>query len=164
MSATFRIATHDDLPTIVAIYNQAIPGRQATADTDLVTVAEKELWFASYDTTRPIWVIEIEQQIAGWVALESFYGRPAYQHTVEISLYIDENQQQLGLGQAALDWVISQLVVLKIDTIVAFIFAHNQASQGLFRKNGFSVWGHLPEVAIMDGQRYSLEILGRKFS
>lgn len=161
----FILATPADLPEIVAIYNQAIPGRLATADTEPVSVASKQAWFANYDDSKyPLWVIKVDQQIAGWVALEAFYGRPAYQHTAEISLYIGDDFHHRGLGQAAIDWVVSQLPKLAITRIVAFIFAHNTPSQHLFRKNGFQVWGHLPDVALMDGQAYSLEILGRAFT
>ena len=164
MPTTFTFATHEQLPQIVAIYNEAIPGRLATADLQPVTVASKEAWFAAYDhTRRPLWAIMSDQQLAGWVGLESFYGRPAYQHTAEISIYIAEAFQHRGLGQQALDFVASQLAALEIDTLVAFVFAHNHASQGLFARNGFVRWAHLPDVALMGDLRRSLDILGRKF-
>lgn len=59
--------------------------------------------------------------------------------------------------------MISQLPRLGLDALVAFIFSHNQPSQHLFKQNQFETWGHLPDVAIMDGQRRSLDILGRRF-
>ena len=40
-----RLATINDLPEIVAIYNATIPGRLATADTKAVTVESKMDWF-----------------------------------------------------------------------------------------------------------------------
>ena len=46
-----------DLPRIVEIYNAAIPGRMATADTEPVTVAMREAWFREFDPARrPLWV------------------------------------------------------------------------------------------------------------
>ena len=38
---TIRTATYDDLAAIVAIYNETIPGRMVTADTEEVTVTDK---------------------------------------------------------------------------------------------------------------------------
>lgn len=164
MSVEFEYAKHADLPAIVAIYNQAIPGRLATADLEPVSVASKEAWFAAYnETRRPLWKIMVDGQLAGWVGLESFYGRPAYGHTAEISIYIDDAFHHHGLGQQALDFVASQLPRLDLNTLVAFIFAHNVPSQGLFKKNGFERWAHLPDVALMDDQLRSLDILGKKF-
>ncbi|WP_429971485.1 N-acetyltransferase family protein [Fructilactobacillus sp. Tb1] len=160
----FELASEMDLPRIVDIYNQAIPGRLATADTEPITVASREEWFQAFTPDHyPIWLMKINGKIAGWVSLEAFYGRPAYGKTAEISIYIDSNFQHQGLGQQALTFVESQLPKIGITTIVAFIFAHNVPSQGLFKKNGFQKWAHLPDVAIMDGNSYSLDILGKKY-
>lgn len=165
MTAQFEYATQADLPTITAIYNQAIPSRIATADLDPVTVESKQAWFEAFNhEQRPIWKILVAGKIAGWVSVEYFYGRPAYIHTAEISIYIDENTRHQGLGQQALDYVFSQLKSLELDTLVAYIFGHNKPSLGLFTKNGFSEWGHLPEVALMDGKKRDLNILGRHFN
>lgn len=164
MTVTFEYATHADLPTIVHIYNEIIPSRLATADLEPISVASREDWFTEFDPkSRPLWVMKDGDQIAGWVSLESFYGRPAYHQTAEISIYIDEAFRHQGLGQQALDYVFSHLSALGLQNIVAFIFSHNEPSQGLFKKNGFEVWGHLPEVAEMDGQLRSLDILGKHF-
>lgn len=165
MTVTFSYAVREELPKIIDIYNQAVPTRISTADTSPVTVESKIIWFESYNqTTRPIWVMKIENNIVGWVALEDFYGRPAFKSTAEISLYIDENYQGQGLGQQALDWVFSQLENCEVTTIMAYVFHHNEASQKLFFKNGFERWAHLPSIANMDDKLYSLDILGRTFS
>lgn len=165
MTVTFSYAVREELPKIIDIYNQAVPTRISTADTSPVTVESKIIWFESYNQiTRPIWVMKIENNIVGWVALEDFYGRPAFKSTAEISLYIDENYQGQGLGQQALDWVFSQLENCEVTTIMAYVFHHNEASQKLFFKNGFERWAHLPSIANMDDELYSLDILGRAFS
>jgi len=39
---SIRHASAADLPAVVAIYNAAIPGRMSTADTEAVTVAQRE--------------------------------------------------------------------------------------------------------------------------
>lgn len=164
MTVTFSFATREDLPRIVDIYNQAVPTRLSTADTHPVTVESKMVWFESYNqTTRPLWVMKKDGIIAGWVALEDFYGRPAFEETCEISLYLDANYQGQGLGQKALDWVVSQLDTCHVTTVMAYVFAHNKPSQKLFLNNGFEVWAHLPNIAKMDDKLYSLEILGRRF-
>lgn len=165
MKLAFRYATQDDLETIVNIYNEIIPSRLATADLEPVSVVSRQPWFEAFNhEQRPIWVMESQGKIAGWVSVEYFYGRPAYIHTAEISIYIDQNFRHQGLGQQALDFVFGQLKSLDINTLVAFIFGHNKPSLGLFEKNGFETWGRLPEVALMDDQKRDLDILGRHFS
>ena len=52
-----RTAQIADLPAIVAIYNDSIPGRMATADTEPVTVQQRDAWFREFDPARrPLWV------------------------------------------------------------------------------------------------------------
>ena len=159
----FRKAVHVDLPRIVEIYNQIIPSRLATADLEPVTVADREAWFASFTATHPLWGITQGDQIIGWFALEPFYGRPAYEHTAEISVYIDQAVRHQGVGSRALQFVIDQLPQLGITAIVAYIFGHNQPSLKLFRHFGFAEWGSLPRVAELDGVQRDLKILGRRF-
>lgn len=165
MDFKFENAQPTDLAKIVAIYNEIIPSRLATADLEPVSVASRQAWFASFDPkSRPIWVMKTSTGlVVGWVSLEAFYGRPAYGHTAEISIYIAANYRHHGLGQRALTFVFSQLKRLDIENVVAFVFSHNTPSQGLFAHNQFERWGHLPNVARMDGQPRSLDILGRHF-
>ena len=47
------------------------------------------------------------------------------------------------------------------STLLAFTFAHNAPSVGLFRSAGFLTWGELPRVAKLDGIARDLLILGR---
>lgn len=165
MPVEFEYAKLSELPKIVEIYNEIIPSRLATADLEPVSVESREGWFEAFNhDTRPLWVMKIDGQIAGWVGLESFYGRPAYHWTAEISIYIDADFRHQGLGQQALDFVIGELPRLGLDALVAFIFSHNLPSQKLFKHNGFETWGHFPDVADMDGQRRSLDILGKHFN
>lgn len=160
---TFRIATLEDLPIIVEIYNSTIPSRMVTADTEPVTVEDRLQWFYSHNPEkRPLWVVEFEEDICGWVSFQSLYGRPAYDATVEVSIYLHETYRGKGLGKKILSKVIEECPKYKIDTLLAFIFGHNEPSLKLFYSFGFEKWGHLPEVAELDGVKRDLLILGKK--
>lgn len=160
----FRNATIHDLPVIVDIYNSTIPGRLVTADTTPVTVADKVQWFNEHNhATRPLWVVE-ENGIIGWVSFQSFYGRPAYNGTAEISIYIDEKQRGKGYGKKILQHSIKTAASLNIHTLLGFIFSHNLPSIRLFLLQDFQEWGELRDVAIMDERKYSVKIFGRKIT
>ena len=76
------------MPCIVEIYNAVIPGRQGAADSTLVTVGSHEPWFREFDPERrPLWLLERDAVICGWLWLRSFYGRPGYRATVEAAVY-----------------------------------------------------------------------------
>ncbi|WP_028974469.1 GNAT family N-acetyltransferase [Spirochaeta cellobiosiphila] len=161
---TYRDALIADLPTIVLIYNTTIASRMVTADLEPVSVASREDWFYQHNPrTRPLWVVENDQKdIVGWVSFQSFYGRPAYKHTVEISIYLDEDQRGKGLGSAILQHSLEKAPQYDIKTILGFIFLHNEPSLRLFKKSGFEEWGHYPNIAELDHKERSLIVLGRR--
>lgn len=160
---TLRIATLADLPLIVDIYNSTIPSRMVTADLEPVTIDQRLTWFFAHDPQkRPIWVVQLGEDICGWVSLQSFYGRPAYEATAEISLYLRENYRGKGLGKRVLSRVMEECPQLGIETLLAFVFGHNEPSLRLFLKCGFAKWGHLPQVAQLDGIKRDVVILGKK--
>ena len=161
MIMNIRLAKQPDLAAIVAIYNATIPSRMVTADTEPVSVAEKQSWFAGHSGKRPIYVVEQDNQVIAWLSYSSFYGRPAYDGTTEVSIYIAEQAQGRGLGSELMRFAEQQAPELEIDTLVGFIFSHNTPSIQLFLKHGYERWGELPKVALLDGKKYSLTILGK---
>ncbi|MGD1913274.1 MAG: GNAT family N-acetyltransferase [Rivularia sp. (in: cyanobacteria)] len=156
-----RHGTENDLSAIVAIYNASIPSRMATADLEPVSVASRVNWFKRRSPKKhPIWVIEMEGVVAGWLSFQPFYGRPAYHATAEVSIYIASVYHRRGLGELMLGEAIRQSPILGLNTLIGFIFAHNEASLKLFEKFGFERWGHLPGIADIDGVERDLVILG----
>jgi L-amino acid N-acyltransferase YncA len=160
LAVIVRHATEADLPAIVAIYNAAIPGRSATADTEPVTVEGRREWFGKHDPKRrPLWVAEIDGRVIAWVGLSSFYGgRPAYDATAEVSLYVAPEHQNRKLGRELLEFVIGECPRLGVTTLLAMYFDHNEPSRRLVAKLGFEQCGHLREIAVLDGTRRGLII------
>jgi phosphinothricin acetyltransferase len=155
-----RDANEDDLPAIVAIYNAAIPGRAATADTEPVTVESRKEWFEKHDPARrPLWVAELDGQIAAWIGLSSFYGgRPAYDATAEVSMYIAPAYQNRKLGRELMNRMIAECPRLGVTTLLAMFFDHNIASRRLCESAGFEQVGHLSRIAKLDGAERGLII------
>ncbi|MFZ7127128.1 MAG: GNAT family N-acetyltransferase [Desulfobacterales bacterium] len=160
-TAFMRIATESDLPRIVDIYNSTVSSRQSTADTEPVTVEQRLDWFRRHTAgRRPILVHETDGVVGAWVSFEPFYGRAAYRRTAEISIYIAPEHRGRGLGRAILGEAVAMAPGLEINTLLAYVFSHNQPSLRLFSALGFAEWGRLPGIAEMDGREYSLSILG----
>ena len=176
-----RLATLDDLPAIVAIYNSTVASREVTADTEPVTVASRIGWFHEHNPARrPLWVIEAAGEVAGkgeaagdvegkgepamlgWMSYSNFYGRPAYAGTAELSIYIAEDWRGKGLGRYCLQQAIECAPHINVHTLLGFVFGHNAASLALFARFGFATWAHLPKVARLDGIERDLIILGKR--
>ena len=160
MDVQVRDATEADLPAIVDIYNQSIPGAWSTADTRPVTVAERVAWFRQHDPDkRPLWVAEVDGQIVAWIGLTSFYaGRPAYDATAEVSLYIATAWHRRGLGTLLKRRMIEHCPRLGVTTLVSMYFDHNQGTRRINEQLGFQPAGHLPEIAVVGGEKRGLVI------
>ncbi|XJZ28860.1 GNAT family N-acetyltransferase [Bacillota bacterium Lsc_1132] len=160
---TIRDAAISDLPVIVGIYNSTIASRMVTADTEPVTVESRKQWFHEHSPDfRPLWVVEADGEIAGWVSFQSFYGRPAYNGTAEISIYIHQDYRGRKLGKFLMNYAIAACPKIKVKTLLGFIFGHNEPSLNLFESFGFEKWAHLPNVAELDGVERDLIILGKR--
>ncbi|HXC50177.1 MAG TPA: GNAT family N-acetyltransferase [Candidatus Limnocylindrales bacterium] len=163
-----RDATPGDLARIVEIYNAAIPGRRATADTEPITAMSRAAWFREHDPQcHPLWVAEAAgsaarsgASIAGWLSFQPFYGRPAYRATAELSVYVAPDHQRRGVGRALIGRAIDRAPSLGLKTLLGFIFGHNDPSLTLFEAFGFRRWGELARVAELDGIERDLVIVG----
>lgn len=163
MPVIYRTAKRSDLEQIVEIYNSTIPSRMVTADTEPVSVQSRVRWFDEHTPDiRPLWVIEDSGRVVAWLSFSSFYGRPAYTKTVELSVYVHENFRKRGLGSYLLTQAVDYSPAIKVDTLLGFIFGHNDPSLALFQRFGFSRWGELPKVAVLDGIERDVIIVGRR--
>ncbi len=156
-----RPARRADLPRIVEIYNATIPSRLVTADLDPVTVAQRVPWFEAHvPERRPLWVVERDGVVAAWLSFSSFYGRPAYDRTAELSVYVDASARRVGLGSYLVREAIAHAPSLGVDRLLGFIFGHNVPSLALFERFNFERWGMLPGVARLDRLERDLVIVG----
>src|SRR5687768_6056514 len=116
MQLRHRTATPADLDQIVAIYNATIPSRQVTADTSPVSVESRVAWLQEHSPAfRPLWVIDVDGRIAAWLSFSSFYGRPAYHKTAELSVYVHEAFRKQGVASYLLSQAIAYAPTLKVD-------------------------------------------------
>ncbi|MBW4472548.1 MAG: GNAT family N-acetyltransferase [Stenomitos rutilans HA7619-LM2] len=161
-----RDAVEADLAAIVAIYNSTIACQAVTADLSPVTVESRLHWFHTHSSDkRPLWVVDAEGEVAGWLGFQSFYyGRPAYDAAAELSIYVSPAYRRQGIGQALLKQAIARSSAFNIKTLLGFIFAHNHPSLRLFEQFGFQQWGYLPGVAEFEAVPRDLVIVGLQFN
>ena len=157
-----RLAAIDDLPRIVEIYNQSIAGKQATADLQPVSVADRQAWFDAHTGNRPLVVAQNSlDEIVGWGSLSDLYARPAYHISTEISIYVAQEAKGQGVGKALVNYLIEVAPSCGVQQVVALIFAHNTPSLAMFGKLGFEPWGKFKQVCDMNGFIADVMILGK---
>ena len=156
-----RDASLTDLPAIVEIYNSTVASRMVTADPEPISVESRRAWFHQHDPeSRPIWVAEVNGEIAGWFSFEDFRKKPAYHATAEVSVYVAEKYRRQGVGRRLLEEAIRRAPALGLKTLTAGAFAHNGPSLRLFEGFGFERWAYYPRVAELDGIEWDLVVMG----
>jgi L-amino acid N-acyltransferase YncA len=156
-------AQFGDLERIVEIYNSIVPGRMVTADLEPVTVESRRVWFEEHNKAKkPIWVMKFGDEVVAWFSFSTFYNRPAYDGTAEISIYVAEDRRGQGIGRILIEKALAESPRLGFNTLLGFVFGHNEPSLKLLQKFGFESWGHLPRVANLDGVERDLIILGKR--
>lgn len=159
-----RVARLPDLDEIVSIYNQAVEDRFATADLRSVTADERRDWFRDHDPTQfPIYVYEVGGTLEGWCSLSAYRrGREALLGTAEVSYYVRRSARGRGVGSALVRHAVGEATRIGKRVLFGILLERNTASIRLMERCGFSLWGRLPEVALIDGELVAHLYYGRK--
>jgi phosphinothricin acetyltransferase len=141
-----RSAVEKDLEAIIRIYNYAVINTTATFDTRPKTVRSQEKWFYKHSGKYPIIVVEDDGGVIGWASLSRWSDRCAYDNTAEISVYIEKDNQSIGIGNRLIAEIIKIARKNKLHVIIARIAGENEISIHLHKKYGFTYVGSLKEV------------------
>jgi L-amino acid N-acyltransferase YncA len=145
-----RLATEDDLGSIMDIYNEAILFTTATFDTEIKDLKDRLRWFRNRDENFPVIVALYQGKIAGYAALNKWSDRKAYDITAEISVYVHSLYRGKGIGKLLIQTIIAIGEQTRLKTIIARITEGNDHSIYLHERNGFQLIGTLRKV----GQKF----------
>ena len=147
MKLEIRPAETADLEAMLAIYNDAILNTTAVYDYKPRTSDLQRQWFETKQAQRlPVFVAHDGATIIGFGSFGPFRPWPAYQFTVENSLYVDSAHRRKGAGTALLASLLTAAQTAGYHAMVAGIDATNEASLALHRKAGFQQVAHFREV------------------
>ncbi len=159
-----RTADRRDLPGIVAVYNQAVAERFATADLEPRSVDDRIPWFEAHPPREnPIFVCEQAGELLGWCSISAYRpGRRALGGTREVSFYVDSANRGRGVGSRLLSHAVASGPAIGARALFAVVIEGNRASLRLLERHGFEKWGFLPDVVDVDGIRRGHVYLGRQ--
>jgi L-amino acid N-acyltransferase YncA len=142
-----RFATKEDLPAILEIYNDAILNTTAVYTYEAQTLENRVQWFDTKTAnSEPIFVYELDNKAVGFATYGSFRDWPAYQYTIEHSIYVDKDYRGNGIAQKLLTELLTDVKAKGYKTIVAGIDATNDKSIHLHKKFNFSYSGTITNV------------------
>jgi L-amino acid N-acyltransferase len=157
---TIRLATDDDLPAILEIYNDVIIHTTAVFQYTIHTTEMRREWFETKkEQGFPVFVALDGPVITGFSTIGWFRAWQGYKYSVENSVYVDSKFRGRGIGKQLLEPLIGAARTLNMHTIVAGIEAANIESITLHEKFGFREVAHFKEVGFKFGRWLDLKFL-----
>lgn len=154
------IATEQDLPDILDIYNEAILNTTAVYQEDIHTLAMRKSWFDEKQQAGiPVFVATVDQQFAGFSSYGPFRNWPGYRFTIEHSVYVKNGFRGMGIGRKLVQSVIEHARSEKMHVIIAGIDAAGEASIDLHESLGFKEVGYFREVGYKFNRWLDLKFL-----
>ena len=143
----------EDSDAIAAIYNHYVVNSTVTFEVDAITDVEiaKRIQ-ANLASGLPWLVAEINGKVIGYCYATPWKARKAYQHSVEISVYLDADSHTKGIGSQLYAALFTQLKMQNVHAVMAGIALPNEASIALHEKHNMQKVAHFKQVGKKFGQ------------
>jgi len=157
-----RDAIEQDMPALLAIFNEVIATSTAVYMDQPTTLEERRAWWQGRVAAGyPVLVSEDDSGITGFASFGDFRPRPGYRFTVEHSVYVRADQRGRGIGQALMAPLLARAVSLRKHVMVAVVDAENEGSLRFHERFGFERVAHLRQVGFKFGRWLDLVFLQR---
>ncbi|PAF16671.1 GNAT family N-acetyltransferase [Terribacillus saccharophilus] len=157
-SVLVRDMVKNDWERVRSIYKMGMDSRNATFETNTPGWEQWNKGKLAYGRL----VAEIDERVAGWVALSPYSSRQVYRGVVEVGIYVDPYFQGKGIGSTLIEAVINVCKKERVWTMQAGIFPENAASLALHQKFGFRVVGIREKLAQLDYKWRDVILLEKK--
>lgn len=138
-----------DLPELVELYNHYVRTSSATFDTEVFDEASRLPWFERFGL-RPHWQLLVAEgrdgQLLGYASSGPFMAKPAYDSSVETSIYVGPDWLHQGIGAALYAQLFGALHGTRAHRAYAGITLPNEASMRLHTRFGFRPTATFSEV------------------
>ena len=125
-----RLATRDDLPELVLIYNHYVENSHATFDTEPVKVESRTGWFETFSEVGPYRLLVACEgdRVVGCASSGPYRDHSAFASTVEVGIYLHPEIRARAIGSALYDALIENLRASGVHVALAGIALPNDAS------------------------------------
>ncbi|MGW2153851.1 N-acetyltransferase family protein [Nonomuraea sp. NPDC001699] len=151
---TIRDLNEDDVPAVAAIYAHYVTGGVATFDEVPPEAGEWRARAAALTAAGlPFLVAEDDGVVTGYAYLGQYRPKPAYRHSLEVSIYLAPGSTGRGLGRLLLGELIRRAPATGARCLIAVIAdGGDPASLRLHAAFGFEDVGRLRNVGFKHGR------------
>jgi len=145
---SIRSAVVGDLGRVTEIYNHYIVHTPITFDIAPFTTDERRGWFAQFtpDGRHRLLVAEEGGGVLGYAGTHQFRAKPAYDTTIETTVYLAPEAVGRGIGSRLYTAVFDAMRDQDVRLAIAGITVPNAASVALHERFGFVLTGVMHEV------------------
>jgi phosphinothricin acetyltransferase len=154
-----RRAEQRDLPELTRIYNHYVTTTHVTFDTHPFTVDQRRSWFESFSGSgaHQLLVAEIAGRSVGYASTQELRAKPAYDRSVESTIYLDPAFVGRGFGQQLYGAVLDRMRAEKdVHRAYGGIALPNAGSIALHERFGFELVGTFHEAGFKFGKYWDV--------
>ena len=151
-----RIATLEDIPSILEIYAPYVERSTATFEYDVPCTKEFTQRFLKYTARFPWLVWEEQGRVLGYAYASAPFERAAYRWCAEPSVYLRPEAKGLGIGRKLYTALEEILKKLGYQTSLALVTSENEASIAFHEKMGYRICGTFDRCGYKFGRWLSL--------
>jgi L-amino acid N-acyltransferase YncA len=137
------MASLDDASAIAGIYNRYVRDTFVSFEDEPVSVEQMRARLTSVLEAHVWYVEERDGAIRGYAYAGDFHTRAAYRHTVETTIYVDQEHTGHGIGTALYEALIDSLRRAGHRCAIGIIALPNPGSVAIHERFGFAKVGHL---------------------
>lgn len=153
-----RNALLSDAKRIAKIYNHYIEHTIITFEQSPVTPDDIAGRIDSIQNKRfPYIVYEQNGLVVGYAYLSNWRSRPAYDITLETSVYIDKEYTGKGIGTQLYQQLIEEAKAINIHSLIGVISLPNDQSRKLHKQFNFDLVGNFKESGLKFGRLIDVE-------
>ncbi|MGC6429649.1 MAG: GNAT family N-acetyltransferase [Jejuia sp.] len=159
-----RSLENSDIQELLDIYNYYVEHTVATFDIEKLTfeVFQQKLNRISKD--YPFFIYEVHGEILGFAYASKFRPKPAYDYTVESTVYVKEGNHGKQIGSKLYEKLITQLKLTELHSVLGVLTLPNATSEKLHEKFGFEKVGHLKDAGLKFGKWHDVGIYQLKLN
>ncbi len=162
-SLTIRPGRRSDLARLTHIYNHYVEETAVTFDVAPFRTRDRLAWFRQFAPSgrHRLFVAESSAGVVGYAGSTRFRAKPAYDPTVETTIYCAPEAVGMGVGSALYRRLFDELAEEDVATVVAGYTLPNPTSAALHAKFGFRPVGVFPRVGRKFGRYWDVQWLWR---